>query len=111
MDSPEFTEANTKTPRGWNALHYAAAYDRSSVIHVLVTHPAFDPVLTDPSGRTALHIGAEQGHAEVVKALLQYPRFSAVEDRDSNGATALTLATGEARAALQNAATLFTKLR
>ncbi|XP_021804535.1 alpha-latroinsectotoxin-Lt1a-like [Prunus avium] len=59
--------------KGWTPLHYAAFYDRASIVTQLLEADKCSAYMRDEADKkTALHIAGSKGHVRVMKQLISY---------------------------------------
>lgn len=93
------SDVNLQTSRGATVLHYAAWLGHVQVLDALLRGRADINHQAREDGCTALMVAAERNHPTTVRCLLR--AGAAVELRDNKGMTALQLAEGQARMALE----------
>mmetsp|Transcript_67534 Transcript_67534/g.162125 ORF Transcript_67534/g.162125 Transcript_67534/m.162125 type:complete len:496 (-) Transcript_67534:190-1677(-) len=92
-----FTAFGAVDDYGRTALHLAVSGGHTALVQAmldtLLPNDALN--LKDRDGRTALHYAALFGNSEIFQAILEEPWFDAGEEEDSDGNTAVELATGD----------------
>jgi ankyrin repeat protein len=81
-------DANSTTSRGTTALHFAALWGHEEVVSLLLSSGA-DVYRRNTSGWTALMYASRRGHVAVVRLLLRSMEGRGLDERSTDGCTAL----------------------